>query len=72
MRVNNRLQGEINKLSGESASLNFETYETYMALHASAVRLGATLSSVKLNGVRVDPDMEIEIDKLLDRYIMLD
>lgn len=72
IKANNRIQGELNRLRGESASLNYETYETYMALHTSAVRLGGTLSSVKMAGLAVDHNMKEDIERILKRYIILD
>lgn len=72
IRKHNHTTRELHRLSGESASINFETYEAYSALHTMAIRISALVAGLKMSGNTLPKDLSDEISDLLDRYLLIE
>lgn len=69
--AHNRTTEELSKLSSKSARLNYENYETYMAVHTNAIKISGSRAALKIAGQRLTSELEKEIDDLLDKYLMM-
>lgn len=62
---------ELSRLSTRSARLNYENYETYMAVHTNSIKISGSRSALKIAGEKLSPEVVDEIENLLDKYLMI-
>ncbi len=68
---NASLIGELSKLSSEEARINYELYETFMAVHSNSVAISGNRGAMRLSGQNLSSDVESVIEGLLARYLMI-
>ena len=69
--INASLKGELSRLSSEEARINYESYETFMAVHSNSVAISGNRGAIRLRGQDLSSDIESEIDELLARYLLI-
>ncbi len=62
---------EMGKLSSLSARLNYETYETYMAVHTNTIKISGEKAVIKISGQELSKEVKSEIDDLMEKYLMI-
>lgn len=67
--INMALKGELSRLSSEEARLNYESYETYMSVHANSIAISGHRGAIRISGQNLSRDIESEIEELLSKYI---
>lgn len=66
-----QLKEELSKLSSEIAKLNFENYETYMAVHTNSIAISGHRAAIRISGQRISKEVEKELEDLLAKYLMM-
>ncbi len=66
-----QLKQELSKLSSEIAKLNFENYETYMAVHTNSIAISGHRAAIKISGQRLSKELERELEDILAKYLMM-
>ena len=69
--INASLKGELSRLSSEEARINYESYETFMAVHSNSVAISGNRGAIRLRGQNLSSHIESEIDELLARYLLI-
>ncbi len=67
----NLITEELSQLSSRSARLNYENYETYMAVHTNAIKISGSRAALRISGQKLSPDLDEEIEELLGKYLMM-
>lgn len=65
------LKDELSSLSAKIARLNYENYETYMAIHTNSIAISGHRAAIKISGQRLSKDVEEDLTDLLAKYLML-
>lgn len=67
----NEAAEELSRLNSRSARLNYENYETYMAVHTNSIKISGSRSALKIAGQKLSRDIQNEIQDILDKYLMI-
>lgn len=67
----NRLRNQNSRLDTRSAALNYEIYETYMAIHTNAIKISGQRALFKLKDLELLGDLKKEVDDLLEKYLII-
>lgn len=67
----NKVKEELGQLNSRSARLNYENYETYMAVHTNSIKISGSRAALKLGGLTLSEEIENEIEDLLSKYLMI-
>ncbi len=65
------LKWELSRLSSEEARINYESYETFMAVHSNSVAISGNRGAIRLSGQSLSSDIESEIEELLAKYLLI-
>ncbi len=63
---------ELGNLNSQEARLNYEMYETFMAVHTNSIRISGSRSALKIAGQTFSKDIEKTIEELLAKYLMIE
>lgn len=67
----NTLKWELSKISTDIARLNYENYETYMAVHTNSIALSGYRAAIRISGQRLSREVESDLEDLLSKYLMM-
>lgn len=67
----NKLKEEFSKLSSEEAKLNYENYETFMAVHTNSIAISGHRAAIRISGQRLSKEIENDLEELLSKYLMM-
>lgn len=70
-RKHKQASAELSSLNSRSARLNYELYETYMAVHTNSIKISGSRSALRIAGQRLSQETEIEIEEILEKYLMM-
>ncbi len=66
-----KLKEDFSRLLSDEARLNYENYETYMAVHTNSIAISGHRAAIRISGQRLSKDIEIELEDLLSKYLMM-
>jgi urocanate hydratase len=58
-------------LQGKLASINYNSYEEFMRIHANAIKISAIVADLEISGLLRRDDLDRRTKELLDRYLLL-
>ncbi|MHB8360500.1 MAG: hypothetical protein ACYDDC_01695 [Thermoplasmataceae archaeon] len=61
----------ISELHSKLATINFESYENFMNVHKNAIVIKSTLTEMKIMGIEIKSDENVEIQRLIDHYLLI-
>lgn len=65
------LKDELSGISTKIARLNYENYETYMAVHTNSIAISGHRAAIRISGQRLSKELEEDLEELLDKYLMM-
>lgn len=66
-----RLKRESGDLDARSARLNYENYETFMAIHTNAIAISGIRAALKLKRKEVPDGLQDEVEDILSKYLLI-
>jgi hypothetical protein len=58
-------------LQGQIASINYNSYEEFMKVHANAIRISSIFSELEISGFPGKEHMDEETRMILEKYLIL-